>query len=373
MIYLDNAATSFPKPKSVIRETLTCIKKYCANSGRSSHKLAIKTNEEIYKTREAISNFLSLDAPENVCFTTNATYALNIAIKTLITTSCHVIISDIEHNSVLRPIHKLKETINIEYSYFSTDGDIEKNIKEQIKENTKAIICNLMSNVTGEEIPLEMLSEIAKKYGLILIVDASQIIGHKHIDLADNPCDALCAPGHKGLFGIQGCGFVVFNNEISKETLIEGGSGNESLRISMPPLPPEHFEAGTLPTPSIVALRAGIDFINSYGIKNAETEINRLTDIFFERVSALKNIECYGAKSGIISFRFKNRSSSYISGRLNDFNIYTRSGLHCSPLAHKKLGTVDTGLVRISLSLLTKESYADNLYVALQAIGRSIY
>lgn len=372
MIYLDNAATTFPKPKNVIHETLDCIKKYCANSGRSSHNLAIRTTEEIYRTREAISDFLSTDAPENVCFTTNATYALNIAIKTFITSPCHVLISDIEHNSVLRPINKLKETLGIEYSYFSTDGDIEQNIKTQIKDNTRAIICNIMSNVSGYEISLKILSEISRSYNLILIVDASQMIGHKKINLRENPCDALCAPGHKGLFGIQGCGFVVFNSKIPKETLIEGGSGNESLRLNMPVSLPEHFEAGTLPTPSIVALRAGIDYINRIGLESIENKTKILTKLFLERITSIKNVESFYANNGIISFSIKGKSSSYISNRLNDFDIYTRSGLHCAPLAHKKLGTLDSGLVRVSLSYMTKESYADQFYVALQSICRNI-
>ena len=372
MIYLDNAATSFPKPKSVISETVNCIKKYCANSGRSSHKLAIKTSEEIYRAREAVSNFLSLGIAENVCFTTNATYALNIAIKTLITAPCHILISDIEHNSVLRPIHKLKESLNIEYSCFSTDVDIEKNIESQIKDSTRAIICNLTSNVTGAEIPIKILSSISKKHGLQLIADASQIIGHKAISIKESPCDALCAPAHKGLFGIQGCGFVAFGKTVPKESLIEGGSGNESLKLKMPELPPEHFEAGTLPTPAIVALRAGIEYINDYGIENIEKRLESLTELFKERIAEFKKIEIFGAKNGIISFRVKGYPSSYISEKLNEYDIYTRSGLHCAPLMHKKLGTTDTGLVRVSLSCMTKKSDADGIYSALKNILKSI-
>lgn len=372
MIYLDNAATSFPKPKSVISETVNCIKKYCANSGRSSHRLAMKTSEEIYKTREAVSDFLSLGIPENICFTTNATYALNIAIKTLITSSCHILTSDIEHNSVLRPIHKLKETLNIEYSFFSTDGDIEKNIEALIKNTTRAIVCNLTSNVTGAEIPLKTLSKIAKKHGLILIVDASQIIGHKAINIKDCPCDALCAPAHKGLFGIQGCGFVAFGKNIPKESFIEGGSGNESIRLNMPELPPEHFEAGTLPAPAIVALRAGIEYVNDFGIDRINKKLNTLTELFKERIAEFKKTELFAAQNGIISFRLNGYSSSYISDKLNEFDIYTRSGLHCSPLAHKKLGTTATGLVRISLSCMTRKSDADGLYSALKDICKNL-
>lgn len=368
MIYLDNAATSFPKPRSVIRETLNCIKKYCANSGRSSHRLAVKTSEEIYKAREAVSDLVSLGAPENVCFTTNATYALNIAIKTLITSPCHILISDIEHNSVLRPIHKLKEKLGVEYSCFRTDGSIRESIESQIRKNTRAVVCNLVSNVTGEEIPLEILSEICKERSLILIIDASQIIGHREINLQEFPCDALCAPAHKGLFGIQGCGFVAFGRNIPRESLIEGGSGNESLRLSMPELPPEHFEAGTLPAPAIVALKAGIEYINGIGVNTIRKRLEYLTELFRERIEQIDKIELFGAQNGIISFRAKGYPSAYISEKLNEYDIYTRSGLHCAPLIHKKLGTTDTGLVRMSLSFMTGKSDADSAYTALKSI-----
>ncbi len=366
MIYLDNAATSFPKPREVIKATSACIKKYCANPGRSSHKLAVKTSMEIYKAREAISDILSFNTPENICFTTNATYALNTAIKSIITSKCHVIISDLEHNSVLRPINKLKEKLGVEYSVFSTDGNLENNIEGVIRSDTFAIISTLMSNVTGHEIPLNILSGIAKKHKLILIVDASQIIGHKKLDLSLNPCDVLCAPGHKGLFGIQGCGFAVFGSTVPKETFIEGGSGYESRNLFMPDALPEHFEAGTLPSPSIVSISAGIDFINSYSLKGIEERINELTNYFKARIRDIKGLEIFGADNGIISFRIKNKNVSELSRYLENYGICTREGLHCSPMAHEKLGTAESGLIRVSLSVFNKKNDADILYKALK-------
>ena len=372
MIYLDNAATSFPKPSTVTAAVEECIKKYCSNSGRSAHTLAIKTSEEIFLARESVSSFFCQDNPQNVCFTQNATYAINIALKGLITKKCHVLISDVEHNSILRPLNTLKESIGISYSTFSTDGDIRENILKSIKKDTKVIASTLCSNVTGIEIPIEILSTIAKERGLILIVDASQLAGHKKINLKRYPCDALCAPGHKGLLGIQGVGFAFFKSKTTIKTIIEGGSGNESQNLFMPHALPERLEAGTLPTPSIVALRAGIEHLNNFGLDEVSYKIGMLTDFFTERLSALKKIKICGADNGIISFSVANIPSSVISDKLNSSFICTRSGLHCAPLAHKKLGTLKNGLVRISLSIFNTKAEADILYKALVDICNGI-
>lgn len=368
MIYLDNAATTFPKPESVIKKTEECIIKYCSNSGRSSHALAIKTSEEIFYTRERLAEFLYLDNPENICFTLNATYALNMAIKCFITEKHHVLISDVEHNAIVRPLNKLKSEIGIEYSSFSTDGDIFANIKNALKPDTKTIISTLCSNVTGAEISLEILSKISREYGLILIVDASQIIGHKKINLQKNPCDALCAPVHKGLFGIQGAGFSVFPKNPPLKTLIEGGSGNDSLNTMMPKDLPEKFEAGTLPSPSIVSLGAGIDFINDIGIETISKRLEYMTNVFYEELQKINGIKIYAAENGIISFAKEGLSSSALSNFLNDYGICTRSGLHCAPMAHFKLGTFKNGLTRVSLSFFNNEDDALYLSRALRKI-----
>lgn len=368
MIYLDNAATSFPKPKCVNRAVKKCIEKYSANPGRSAHKLAIKASEEVYKTREFIGGLLSVDDSERIVFTLNATYALNIAIKSTITEKCHVLISDIEHNSVLRPIMKLLRTLGVEYSLFATDGDIEKNISAKIRPDTKAIISTLASNVTGKEIPLKVLSKIRKKHSLKLIVDASQAIGHKRINLKETPCDILCAPGHKALFGIQGCGFAVFCDRDSRDSFIEGGSGTDSLNPLMPETLPEHFEAGTLPTPAIVSLGAGIEYINSLGIDNVERKLSDLTEKITDAISEVDGIRIYGHEGAIISFSIDGIPSSVVARELDGYNICVRSGLHCAPMTHEKLGTTKFGLTRVSVSVLNDKSCADKLFRALKEI-----
>ena len=371
MIYLDNAATTFPKPPSVIRSTLECMKKYCGNPARSSHELSVKASEAVYDTREAIAELLHIKESERVVFTLNATYALNLAIKTTITEKCHVIISDAEHNSVLRPIKRLEEDLGVEYSTFNSYSEnLEDEIISHIREDTKAIISTLASNVTGKRIPLDTLSKIGKRYHLVLIVDAAQAIGHNDIDLSKTPCDVLCAPGHKALFGIQGCGFAVFCDRRQRKSLIEGGSGTDSKSRYMPELLPERFEAGTLPTPAIVSLRAGISYIKLRGLRDIAQHISALEGRFSDILNTISGVKIYSEHSGIISFSYKDIPSSVIAEELNSRKICTRSGLHCAPMIHEKLGSDDRGLVRISLSALNDIREADKFYSAFKEISK---
>lgn len=367
MIYLDNAATSFPKPKSVISELNRCLKSYCGNPGRSSHALALKSAEAIYDTRVLISELFSLDKPENVVFTYNATYALNIAIKTALKEHDHVIISDLEHNSVLRPIEALNKSSGIEYSIFNSDNDIILEIERLKKDNTTAIISTLRSNVTGGKISLDALSKAAKKHSLKLILDASQSAGHELIDLSKTDFYALCAPAHKALFGIQGAGFIIFGTDEYKPTFIEGGSGAESLKTDMPRELPERLEAGTLSVPAIVALKEGISYINRVGLRNIEEIIRQNAIYFVDRLSELPNTSLYFG-GGIISVKHKSLSSSQLSNLLDKRGICTRSGLHCAPLAHKKIGTLDSGTLRISIGVFNTGSEADALYTHLSEL-----
>jgi len=368
MIYLDNAATTFPKPEAVIDGTLECIKKYCGNPGRGSHLISTKISEKIYEARESISSFLGLDCPENVVFCQNATHALNIAIKTTIKPGTHVLISDVEHNSVVRPIYALSKKIGIEYSIFDTDTDIEESIASLVKGNTRYIVSTLASNVIGREISLKRLSEVAKKYNLLLIADSSQLLGHKRINLKATPCDVLCAPSHKALFGIQGAGFAIFLDKIKRETLFEGGSGSDSSNLSMPELLPERFEAGTIPSPSIVSILYGIEFIRKIGMEEIEKKTSKLTEKYAEVISSMKNTVLYEYGNGIISFNVADIPSSLISEEFNKHGIFLRGGLHCAPLAHRKLGTLDRGAVRISVSYMNNFKEIERFYKVLDSV-----
>ena len=356
MIYLDNAATSFPKPREVVSEVQRCITRYCGNPGRSSHKLALAAADKIYETREKIAAFFNSNKPENVIFTPNATYALNLAIKGLIKEKCHLIISDIEHNSVLRPTYKSLEKYGGDLSVFDTDRPIKEAISPLIRPDTKMIISTLCSNVTGKILNLRELSEVALEHGLLLILDASQYVGHLPLDLNDVYFTALCSAGHKALFGIQGSGFISVGDDEVFDTLTEGGSGVDSFSREMPILLPERHEAGTLPTPAIASLCAGIEFLNGVGIDEIERKISHLTELLHSELSTLKNVTVYGAENGIAAFNVGEYPSSYVSEFLDKGNVATRSGFHCAPLIHEKLGTNKRGAVRASLSYFNSES-----------------
>ena len=372
MIYYDNAATSYPKPRCVTERLNSCLKKYCGNPGRSSHFLALRAAEEIYSTRERSANLVKIPECEGVVFTYNATYALNMAIKTIIKEKCHVIISDIEHNSVIRPLETLKKRLGIEYDSFNSDGNIGENIKKLIRPDTACIISTLASNVTGREISEHILSRVAAENGLDLILDASQAIGHREINLTATPCSVLCAPAHKGLYGIQGSGFCIFSDTVRHSDFIEGGSGTDSINKYMPTLLPEGYEAGTLATPSICALGAGLDYIKNIGIATIQTNERTLSNEIKYRIDSLKNTLIYPSYGSIVSFNLRNVPSSEVARELDKYNICVRSGLHCAPSAHEKLGTLSSGCVRISLSSFNTKGEIDKFYKVLKSISAAI-
>lgn len=372
MIYFDNAATTHKKPRSVLREIYCSLKNYGGNPGRSGHTLSVKASEKIYTVREKISEFLSYQHPELITFTHNATYALNTAIFGLVREGCHVLISDLEHNSVLRPIYHLCETKGIEYSIFSTSSEnLTKEIESHIRPDTKFIISTLSSNVSGKEIPLSILYHVKKKHNLKLIVDASQLIGHKKIDLGRYPCDALCAPGHKALFGICGCGFSVFGKDSFPDPWHFGGSGSDSKNPFMPEYLPERMEAGTLAVPAIASLGAGISYINSVGIGRIEEKLKDITDLTVDRLESIKGIKIYGANAGTVSFNIGNFAPEKIAYDLNKERICVRAGLHCAPLAHSSLGSLERGSVRVSYSVFNTQLETDKFYKALKRIVKN--
>ena len=372
MIYFDNAATSFPKPRAVIKEAVRCMRYYCGNPGRSAHKLSQTAIEEVFLARFAIARLLNYDKPDRIVFTKNATEALNIAIKSFIPENSHVITTDIEHNSVIRPLEALRKKLKIEYSCFDTKGELKKSLQSGLRQETSGIIASLASNVTGDHTTLKLLSDFAKEKGLFLIVDASQAVGHMKINLNDAPCDALCAPGHKALFGIQGCGFVYFKDKTRRESFIEGGSGYDSISGEMPILLPEGYEAGTLSTPAIASLSSGVDFIEKIGLDNIHNKLNRLTEMTTERLSEISGIRLYKAGIGLLSFNYIDIPSSAFSSLLNERGICVRGGLHCAPSIHKRLGTIDQGTVRVSYSYLNKMSDPDRLYKTVKSIIKEI-
>ncbi len=368
MIYFDNAATTHRKPRAVYKCVNKTIKKFSANPGRSGHKPSLLASEIVYDTREIIAKHFNYSKAENIVFTYNATYALNMAIKALIKPGTHIIISDLEHNSVLRPISTLCQKCGIEFSiYNSSANNLFFEIEGLIKENTSAIVSTIASNVTGSEISLFMLSELKKKHNLTLIVDASQAAGHNYISLSNIAFDAFVAPAHKSLFGIMGLGICIFNST-PENTFIEGGSGNQSISKDMPDALPERMEGGTVALPAIAALGEGIKFIDKIGVNEINKKLTYLVNELKSRLSEIKYIRLYGGNNGIVSFNIRDLPSDRVAKDLDSKGICVRAGLHCAPLAHKALGTLGCGTVRVSLSYFNSLGEIDILYKRVKEI-----
>lgn len=365
MIYLDNAATTFPKPASALSEVASCIGEYCGNPGRSSHRLALLSAEKIYECREALSALFGLGHPENVVFTQNATHALNITLKGLLSGKDHVILSDMEHNSVYRPILALHKRLGTEYDVFPTHPteNIPKAVRSLIRKNTKLLVCAHCPNISSVEQPIAELGELCRQNGIIFVVDGAQSAGHLPIDMQGMGIDALCVPGHKGLYGIQGSGALLLRDGILPETLTEGGNGLNSLDGFMPELPPERYESGTLPTPSIASLCAGINEIERMGIERIHEHEVELWRYAFERLCRLGGVTIYEPHSAgsVLLFNLDNAPPDSVSSLLGKLGICVRGGFHCSALGHKTLHTARGGAVRASFGIFNTKTDVDGL------------
>lgn len=369
MIYFDNAATSFPKPRRVAEEQLRCMQFYCGNPGRGSHALAMAAAEKIYECREELVSFLGSSNPENVIFTMNATMALNTAIKGLLRRGDHVLISDMEHNAVFRPIYKLARDGVISYDVFETFPNLSTrtpemictSIIEKLRPNTRMLICAHASNICSATLPLREIGALCRKKGILFVVDAAQSAGHLPINMKEMQIDALCAPGHKGLWGPQGCGILVLGEGIVADTLVEGGSGYNSLEGNMPEDAPERYEAGTLPTPAITGLLEGIREIKRLDIDYIHSRESALTARLCERLTDLSKVTLYAPyhMGSVLLFSLQDISSDRVGAFLNERGFCVRTGFHCAALAHATLGTPPAGAVRVSPSLFNTVTQID--------------
>ncbi len=380
MIYFDNAATTFPKPPSVHQEVKKCLTSYCGNAGRGSHSMALAASNKIFECREEISKLFNAPALENVIFTYNTTYALNLVIKGLARHGDHILISDLEHNSVYRPVVKLARERGIEYDIFKTnpldscpkDDDILKNIESKIKRNTRLLICNHSSNICSKNLPLFKIGELCKRRKIAFVVDAAQSAGRLEIDMQKMNISALCMPGHKALYGIQGCGIVCLDNDITLDTLVEGGNGINSKESTMPSFSPERYESGTLATPCIAGLYEGIKAITSIGIDNIQKYENELYLYLLNDIQNIPMIKIY-AKDCIGStmlFNIGDLSPDHVASILNKNKICVRPGFHCCALGHEALGTSESGGVRVSFGIFNTRSEIKILLDKLNAIAK---
>lgn len=380
MIYLDNGATTFPKPKVVTDKIMECYLGYAGNPGRSGHKLAMKMDLEIYETREKICKLINGTEVLNVIFTFNATDSLNLAIKGVLEEGDHVITTSMEHNSVLRPLNQLRKDGKIELSivYADEKGYIDpQKIFEALTPNTKMIVTTHMSNVFGTIVDIKAIGDFCKENNILYLVDASQSIGVLDIDVQEMNIDLLSFPGHKALFGPMGTGALYIKEGIIVKPLKEGGTGSYSYSIDQPDLYPDSLESGTPNGVGIIALGKGIDFINEVGLENIRNHEMSLKNHFIELLKDNEDVILYGTlddrQGAVVSLNVKDMDSSEISYILSDeFDIYTRPGFHCAPLAHKTMGTEELGAIRFSFGYYnTLEEVEKTVEALLNIIERN--
>ena len=347
MIYFDNAATTFYKPLQVKQAVNQAMNLYTANAGRGSHKLAQLSAEKVFEVREKVLKFFN--TTKHTCvFTSGCTGALNLAILGSAKVGGHVVTTYLEHNSVLRPLQHLKDMGLIDYTV--VDEISASSFERAVRSNTYMIITTLTSNVTGQCLNIKEINSICKKYNLIHLVDTAQGAGHVFEDLS--MVDMIAFAGHKGLYGLGGAGGLIVNNSVKLKPIMFGGTGTMSESLIQPDVAPEGFESGTLANIPIISLGAGVDYImqNKKYIVSKEKQLN----IYMrDMLDGLDFITPYYDKDsvGVYSFNVLDYDSGFVSDYLSQkFGICTRSGLHCAPLVHKHFGTLDRGMVRVSLS-----------------------
>jgi len=357
MIYLDNAATTFPKPDSVWEAVLRCGKSAGGNPGRSGHDLAVKAAREVFEAREAVARIFQIRDSSRIVFTLNATAALNTALHGFLRRGDHVIVSSMEHNSVMRPLWTLrgKGWISVSVTPCSPEGELDpEDVRKEIRSATRLIVLTHASNVCGTILPVEAVKRLAPD--IPLLVDAAQTAGAVPIDIRSTGIDLLAFSGHKGLYGPMGTGGLYVREGIDLEPMIQGGTGSRSEEWMQPTFLPDALESGTPNVPGLSGLRAGIEFVEAEGLPAIRNHEQTLTRLLMDGVSECRTIRIHGTRTperqtAVVSMTMDGKDPGEIARRLDrDFGIAVRASLHCAPLAHKTIGTFPQGTVRMSMS-----------------------
>lgn len=376
MIYLDNGATSYPKPSNVIHSGITALKRYSFNSGRGGYKQSLKAAEKLFAVRQRVADMFGFEA-QNVAFTKNCTEALNVAIKGSVKKGDHIIISSLEHNAVWRTVNKLREDGIADFDIADFDFDEEvcvSNFERLINNRTTLIVCMSASNVFGVVFPIRKIGALAAKYKIRFIVDGAQSAGLLPINSKSDNIDILCAPGHKCLYGSMGTGFIAVKEGAALNTLLEGGTGSNSLSEKQPDFLPDRLEAGTLNNSGIISLGAGIDFINNTGMNNIYRHELLMSQRLYDYLNSLSDASLYCPRpcenrfAPIVSFNYKDYSSEKVASYLADNGIAVRGGFHCAPLAHRHFSTLNRGTVRLCPSCFTTRQDCEVFFNTLKKL-----
>lgn len=359
MIYFDNAATSGHKPQSVINAVDFALKNLSANPGRSGHKLSLRASDLVYNTRKKLAEFFGANGPEQVVFTQNCTQSLNYVIKGVLKKGDHVVVSNLEHNAVMRPLVKTGVNYDV-MTVFDDDNLTINDFESKLKVNTKLVIMTAASNVTGQILPFLEIAKICHKRGVLFCLDGAQLCGVMPINMQKMHIDFLCVAPHKGLYSPMGIGVLICRKPI-ENTIIEGGTGSSSLEFIQPNEMPEMLESGTLNLPAVAGLSAGIDFVNKVGIQRIYEKEMRLLKMFYTGLSDIPKIVLYTNPpvmhkyAAVIPFNISGVKSDKAATYFDRNGIALRAGLHCAPTAHKTLGTTEFGTMRASFSVFNTE------------------
>lgn len=376
MIYLDNAATTLRKPDGVIAAVVKAMESM-GNSSRGTHEGALDAARSVYRTRAKLGRMFGCN-PERVVFTCNSTEALNIAISGTINEDDHVITTDLEHNSVLRPLYRLQAEKGVELSFAAADklGNVDyADFERLMQPNTKAIVCTHASNLTGNHIDIQRVGEIAHSHGALLIVDASQTAGCFPINIKEMGVDVLCFTGHKSLMGPQGTGGLCIGEGVEIRPFKVGGSGVQSYSTTQPEEYPTRLEAGTLNGHGIAGLGAALDFIEQVGMETIYEKEHMLMTRFYEGVKDIDGVAVYGdfsrMRSPVVALNIRDYDSSAVSDELSEgYGIATRPGAHCAPRMHMALGTREQGAVRFSFAYFNTCDEVDAAINAVREIAQ---
>ena len=375
MIYFDNAATTLHKPHEVI-EAVVHAMTTAGNASRGTHTGSLAASRTVYETRKKIADFFHCSRTDHVIFTSNSTEALNIAICGTLGKGDHIISTDLEHNSVLRPLYHLEEQgASLTFLSANKKGCIDyDDFKRSIKPNTKAIVCTHASNLTGNVLDIERIGRIAKAHNLLFIVDASQSAGCIEINMETMNIDILCFTGHKGLLGPQGTGGLCIHESVEIRPFKHGGSGIHSYEKGQPQAYPARLEAGTLNSHGIAGLCAAINYINTITIPVIAKKEQELLWHFYKGICNIPEIHIYGdfdskERAAILSLNIEGYDSGTVSDLLSqEYDIATRPGAHCAPRMHQALGTTETGAVRFSFSSFNTMEEVETAIQALKEL-----
>lgn len=371
MIYLDSAATTLQKPAAVARASGWAIGNL-ASPGRGGHRPAMAAADTAFACREAAARLFHMDDPERVVFTFNATHGLNIAIKTLARTGSRVVISGYEHNAVTRPLHALDADLRIARGKLFDRGAVLEDFRRELERGADLAVCTHVSNVFGFILPVEDIAALCQERGVPLIIDASQSAGCLPVDFSALRAAFIAMPGHKGLYGPQGTGLLLCGAD--PVPLIEGGTGSESRRQSMPDFLPDRLEAGTHNVAGIAGLLEGLRFLERRGVRSIAAHETRLIRRMGERLYSVPGAEVFlsgdpAAQAGVLSFRLRGRDCEEVGEILGGRGFALRAGLHCAPLAHESAGTLQTGTVRASVSAFNTSGEVNQFLQSVRKIG----